>query len=413
MLWLAAAYLFALTDPLYPLLLRGWSEWATDYEAVRGARRLIWAAHYAVFGAGLLLWARDGVQVLARHALLPMALVWFGASAFWSNQPGASAMGFTQFALTLGFGMAVGARFGPAAVMATVFRAGVLCALASWMVAAVAPLYGFGQHVNAGALRGVYAEKNHLAIFLSYAIAAGLFEAISTRRKGVILGLGLVIVTALAARSSIGIGQMALGLLVAMLFFGLGQFRHRGFAALCIGLTAFFALGAILPMALAALGEDMTFNGRTVLWSVVWPLVEARPVIGYGFAGFWSGEDAETVRAAVTWNVRGAHNGWIETLLAGGVIGAVLWIGHWLSVGARALSALRPGSDPARGALALIGLTQIFWSNFESHQLGHLSYHAVIAGLVFSLAVAGRTTDRAAGREKARSAGRERQCHRP
>jgi O-antigen ligase len=401
-LWLAAAYLFALTDPLYPLAIRGWSEWATDYDGVRHARRLVWAAHYLVIGTALIFWAGQALQGFARLGLLPPALVWLGASALWSHSPSESAMGFVQFALTLCFGMAAAARIGAAGVVAIVFRAGVICALASWAVATVAPLYGYGQNVNAGALRGVYAEKNHLAIFLSYAVAAGLFEAISTRRKFALLGLALVVATALAAKSSIGVGLMALALLVSTLFFGLRGLRHRGFAALAIVLAAAFALGAILPAALAALGEDPTFNGRTTLWALLWPMVEARPIIGYGFAGFWSGEDADSVRLAVSWNARGAHNGWIEVLLAGGVIGGILWMGLWSTVAWRALAALRPGSDPARGALALIGLIHLVWSCFESHQLGYLSYHAVIAGLVFSLAATGRAAGLAAGREMTR-----------
>ena len=74
-LWLAAAYLFALTDPLYPLAIRGWSEWATDYDGVRHARRLVWAAHYLVIGTALIFWAGEALQGVARLALLPPATV--------------------------------------------------------------------------------------------------------------------------------------------------------------------------------------------------------------------------------------------------------------------------------------------------------------------------------------------------
>ncbi len=402
LIWLAAAYLFALTDPFYPLFVRGWSEWATDYDGVRNIRRLVWAGHYVVIGVGLLLMAREAGAAIARQALLPVALLWFGASALWSHAPGESAMGFAQFALTLTFGMAAAVRFGPAAVAAALFRAGIICAVASWAVAAFAPLYGFGQHVNPGSLRGVYAEKNHLAIFLSYAIAAGVFEALTTPRRSVLLGLGLVVGTALAARSTIGVGQMVMALLAASLFFGLGRVRHGGFAALSIAVAALLALAAILPAALAAFGEDATLNGRTSLWAMLWPMIDARPVLGYGFAGFWSTLDSAPVRDAVGWNLRGAHSGWVETLLAGGVVGAVLWLACWIGVAARALAALRPGSDPAPAALALIALTQIAWSCFESHQMTYLNYHAVIAGFAFSLAAAGRATgrtgDRCAGR---------------
>ncbi len=291
----------------------------------------------------LWLWRAEALGALARCAALPVALAWFGASCLWSARPLDAVFAFAQFVLLLAFGMAAGRRLGPLGAAQALGRAALLALGASLAMAVVSPQYAFGQQVNAGALRGIYGEKNHLAMVLSYGFAAMLFEALARPdRRRLMLGAAALLAGVLAARSSIALLQVGLVLGLATAWLGLAGARFGG-AATALGAAAGAAmLAAALPAALSALGEDATFNGRTTLWSALWPFVEARPLTGHGFGGFWTGEAAEAVRGELGWNARGAHNGWLTALLLGGAAGLTLWLCHWAQVAGRAASALRP-----------------------------------------------------------------------
>ena len=69
----------------------------------------------------------------------------------------------------------------------------------------------------------------------------------------------------------------------------------------------------------------MTFTDRVPLWNSLMEFVLECPLTGYGYGGFWTSDRARAV-AAQTIAVTEAHNGYLEILLAGGLIGIALFV---------------------------------------------------------------------------------------
>ncbi|SET72049.1 O-antigen ligase family protein [Oceanicella actignis] len=405
--WGVALILLAATAPLYPLLIHGWSEWNTDYTAVQQARRMVWALLYLCMAIQIWRWREAARRVLLAQPVLLFAAAWFAASCLWSPSPLKGGVALVQYAIILVFGGAAAMRLGPLGLLGSIRLMGLVVVAASAVMAVVAPLYAFGQHVNTGALRGIYIEKNHLAQVLSYAFVAALFEAAAAPREGrarLWLGVGAIAAALVAARSSVALGQLLLGGALALSVVGLAGLRYGGWAVGAAALAGLAALGATLPATLAALGEDMTLNGRTELWALLWPHVEARPLIGHGFFGFWSRPEAASIPDVLGWNARGAHNGWITALLTTGVIGAGLWALHWSFIVAAALRTLRPGGDAALAGCGALAIAHLVWSMFEANQLTQMNWQGLIAGAAMALPVWARA-GAAARRSAARAVG--------
>jgi O-antigen ligase len=73
------------------------------------------------------------------------------------------------------------------------------------------------------------------------------------------------------------------------------------------------------------LGEEDFFNGRAAIWHYGWTGFLARPIVGWGWMSAWKSEIF--LHRDLWWTVQGAqfsHSSYIDVLLGGGIIGAVL-----------------------------------------------------------------------------------------
>jgi len=84
-------------------------------------------------------------------------------------------------------------------------------------------------------------------------------------------------------------------------------------------------------MLVTSLGRDMTFTGRTELWSFCLNFVD-NPIIGVGYDSFWLGERLKLFWTKYWWHPIQAHNGYIDVYLQIGIIGIFLLAGTMFSV---------------------------------------------------------------------------------
>jgi len=127
--------------------------------------------------------------------------------------------------------------------------------------------------------------------------------------------------------SALGFSTMALIMLVWMKTLQ----RRFGAFVLLIPVALVFLYGFAIPFIGASamkhlfdvLGRDTTLTGRTEIWAEVIPLALDRPVLGYGYGGFW-------VDRTVL-GVKEAHSGYVETMLQLGIIGVLLLLAFCLS----------------------------------------------------------------------------------
>jgi O-antigen ligase len=83
--------------------------------------------------------------------------------------------------------------------------------------------------------------------------------------------------------------------------------------------------------AFSALGKDTTLTGRDVIWNFVFVQTGNRPILGYGYQGFWFLHQ-DTIIANLGWNPGHAHNGFLNIALTLGLMGLfalalILWDG--------------------------------------------------------------------------------------
>ena len=136
----------------------------------------------------------------------------------------------------------------------------------------------------------------------------------------------------------------------------------------------------LAPTLLDLYDKDLTFSGRTDIWTESLITVRDRPVQGYGLGGVWS-DPASPVTAdlhhRITFEAAHSHNSAIELLLEGGIVGLALTVLFVVQTVRLAVVCLRQPSAAAYGqwgllivlALLFMGLAEPL---FEGPHLGLL-----------------------------------------
>ena len=73
-------------------------------------------------------------------------------------------------------------------------------------------------------------------------------------------------------------------------------------------------------------GRSSNLTGRTEIWLLVLSFIPQRPILGYGYSGFWLGASPESlvVNRVMHGPIMYSHNGYLEMLLTLGVVGLLL-----------------------------------------------------------------------------------------
>jgi len=188
-------------------------------------------------------------------------------------------------------------------------------------------------------------------------------------------------------------------IMTTMLFvFGFSKVLHwRRTTLIVLGssLAALFALAFSyvlqnLDQTTALLGKDATLTGRTPIWRETLHFVQKSPVLGYGFAAFWSqlSRPGRLVREAINWdNLPHSHNGYIDLALQIGGVGLFLYFAAFFIGMRRAVRYIR--RDPGQESMwPLAFLCVIFLYQLDEgtivtpNQLIWILYSAVLFSLV-------------------------------
>lgn len=255
-------------------------------------------------------------------------LLWATLSVLWSDSPGSTIHGVgALIPIFLTAGLMVGSLGSSQAAKATLYG-GILIALASTAYALLVPSYGVHQHadtaqsVHAGLWRGVYMHKNFLgqtaALFAAATFLCANRNIWTTPVRLLVLGLWIVLIAKAGSASSMVIFPLTVGLVFVMVTLGPMQKAFALFAMPLVAIIGFISFSMVLQ----ALGRDMTFSGRTIIWDLAVQELGSRFVQGYGFMSPTYGNFVfELSRRAF---VRDPHNMYLDVILALGVIGLIL-----------------------------------------------------------------------------------------
>lgn len=388
------ALIFLTTGALMPLLRLGGGATPNDAAAqiqVAGdpVQQRVWLLSFVVI-AGLVLRHLRSVLRVGLRTTLPWSLTGLALlSTAWSAAPPLTLRRAVLLFGMTSFGAYLAARFPGAALVRLLGAVLAAIALLSVAFALVLPAYGLEHGIHAGLWRGIFAQKNVLGQVMAFGATIWLLRVLygDGRRFLNLVFLTLSVTLVILAGSS-----TALVLLVTVGTLLTG-FRMLQFGAGVVGLVL-VGTGTAVPAAavwllvnyerlLALLGRDPTLTGRTEYWALARLMIERRPLLGYGYAGFWQGGregPASDFILALGGNPTHAHNGILDLWLTLGLVGVVVFVG---SLGLNLLRALAHMGhwDGIAGAFPLAFLLFLIASNVTESDV--MTYNS-LAWLLFA-----------------------------
>ncbi len=343
----------------------------------------------APFGL-LILAAAIGVLPLAPRDLvlrLPVSIgyiatvLWIVASVFWTASPGG-----TQFALieSLPVWLAtyIFASLLSSDDIQTVFvwlaRIVVWSSLAAGALFAEARINGLGTELEVDGWHGLFVHKN----FMSPLVALGIITVLAFDKNAVTRWF-----TVIAAAILLFLSDSVTGISAAMAAVGFWYWmgllvkrdeRGGGFffaVSAVFGAFAVVGLVASIGQIVVASGKDLTFTGRTDIWSTTVDFIAQRPLTGWGLGGLFdvggSGINPETLVfwRSVGFNAFHAHNGPLDLALQLGIPGVILMGAFMFSAGFTAWRLKRDFPFIAAWMLTAV-LIQAYTSLSEANFLG-------------------------------------------
>lgn len=287
------------------------------------------------FGCGMyLLLAIHARKSLPEVPIEIILLVFLALlSSIWSFKPSSTLIrGIGLLGATV-VGVYVAYRYTLREILMILWTSSVLMLIASIIAIAVFPEYGIvrdewsvGTSYEA-AYRGVFHNKNTLAIVMLLAAITFLYCSSIFRQERsklrypnyvfLVLALAVLIVahsvSVYLTTASVTLGTASLVLIAR------SRMMRLPFALLAIWMVSmvlvlFFSNPAMIT---TILGREPTLTNRTVIWAFAFQMIEARPLLGYGYGVFW--DSVGSILGVVN-----AHNGYLTVVLDLGLIGAVL-----------------------------------------------------------------------------------------
>jgi len=296
--------------------------------------RMLWMPVYAVILCLCLAQIKPMLQIAVRSPLLVAVSLLAAVSFLWSIDPGLSQRRGIAISCTTIFGVWLAARYEWRDLLKLLAAAWLILAVASVIAGAVFPAFGVMDEIHVGAWKGIWWEKNTLGGHMARASFLFAFLLLMDEQRRKVWAFGLVLATALVLLSTSK--TALLGMLLGFGVLAAAAIMRRGrvtsIAAVWIGVSLSASLAMALVLAPEAMfgiiGKDPSLTGRTDIWAALIDAIEKRPWLGHGYGAFWpiESEPAYWVREAVEWDAPTAHNGWFETALSIGVIGAGLFV---------------------------------------------------------------------------------------
>lgn len=90
-----------------------------------------------------------------------------------------------------------------------------------------------------------------------------------------------------------------------------------------------------------------SFDGRATIWADCLNYAYRRPLLGYGFGGFWTEGHITEISAIESWGVAEAHSAYVDCLLSLGFVGLAGYVFALLGGLVRSFALYRASRDPA------------------------------------------------------------------
>ncbi len=278
---------------------------------------------------------------LLGNPFLGALLLFTTLSAFWSETPDVTLKASLVLVGYSFIASYVASHYNFQAIGTFVRQAGTFSMVAGALAALLVPSIGRMYEGGEGEWQGLQTHKNGFAFWMALTSALWFLHAIN-HQKSRRLSIGLAILSFFVmiptqSGASKPMFLLMIGvILISKLVKYLRRLNFRKFVVITLFITIFsglfFAIVVISgPLILALLGKDASLTGRTDFWPQLMQAVWRKPLLGYGYAGFWQswrGYD-NPARSIIVGSSEfvppHAHNGYLEILLSTGFIGITLF----------------------------------------------------------------------------------------
>lgn len=310
------------------------------------------------------------------------------SSILWSSEPDAT---FRESVKLVGsglFGLYLSTRYNLKQLLLILGCVFGISIILSFIFSILLPQYGLMGGVHSGTWRGIYLHKNGLGSRMVMAISIFLTLVFDAHRYKWMLYIGIALAVILLLLSQ-SISALLNTVFCIVFFLTLKTLRWN--YRLMVSSISTLIVMAMLAVAYLVnnaefianfLGRDLTFSGRTLLWATVWKMIQVKPLLGYGYDGFWHGMDGESayVWTVTGWRMTHAHNGFIEVCLELGLIGLIVFFFSFIINLSRSLALIRLSSTPV-ACYPTLSFLLLFTSNLTESSL--LSSELVCSIYVF------------------------------
>lgn len=297
----------------------------------------IWTVTLAFPAAALMLAPRSQARRVVFDGPLMALIAWISLSVLWTfNQE------FGVFSIRrdvpLWIATSLMASLLPRKDVIAAIKRGVIIAILITIVALIL-VPETRTNINDGIYvddvpgwHGFFVHKNVFSPFLIFALTLTIhFENERVRRS---IYLAILAILMVGSDSATG---MSAALFVGALFVWF-RFLHRSgvgrrstayvVSSIAVGLVGLMGAAASLSILTSAAGKDLTFSGRTYIWSGVINAIQDRPLVGYGVGGvFWdqSSDITRSIWRDVGFHIPHSHSGVLDVWLNYGIVGVLLF----------------------------------------------------------------------------------------
>ena len=290
--------------------------------------QLTYSLIYLVLLLLLVSERQEILSLLLREKWMTVLVIFALASTLWSVEPGDTFRRSIGLLGTTLAGLYIGTHFEPRQQIRILAVCVVVAAVLSFFVAIAAPQIG----VTSDGWQGVFFQKNSLGRMMCLGIVCLSFIAIGDRRNRLFALLAIPLCVALLILSgSVTAAFVAFGILASIPFipilrWPIGRLTAIGvsFAAVIIPLGIWVLENS--DVVLRALGKQSHLTGRLPLWAHIKLEILTMPILGHGYAAFWSTPESDRLRQVLNWDIMNAHNGFLEMMLGLGIVGLIIFL---------------------------------------------------------------------------------------
>ncbi|HYK38833.1 MAG TPA: O-antigen ligase [Candidatus Eremiobacteraceae bacterium] len=358
-----------LSGALWRLLSKGTSQ---SLQAMEGDARtqVVLILIYATVAVLCLFEFRWTWHNIFRNPSLIALLILACASTAWADSSDIVIRRALGLVGTTLFGVYLGTRFSFDEQLRLLRWALRVAAAGTIALLILSPSRALSAPGGGGAYRGIFPHKNILGAAMALAFVVEWYVRDKRPASKVLRLISLCVYAALLVISdSLSSILTVAGILTVVWIVRILCRRHQ----IPIAAIAAFAMVFVLAVTitgvgsgdvLGLMGRSSDLTGRTELWSAVTEAIQEKPVLGYGFSGFWkdASPGSQIVEGQVHWTPTYSHNGYLEITLSLGFVGLALSV-FLLGVGFRRAWKLSQASDFHLDSWPLAMLTFVAFHN--------------------------------------------------